>query len=210
MIHRLSQVIAGWIGKQTQNHSVPVIAYGIEIFLNAIIQLSAVLLIAYWLGQLGPSLAVLLSFVILRVVAGGKHLSTFWGCTLADVLLVNGLAWVALAGTKAPALIHGPVLALLTLSTGLAIHRYAPLITVRRPVSHLQVHGRTYSRWVVVVATAIAAACYFVEPAYSMAIILGLAAEAFSITPTGCKALDQLDRWLSSYSFSFKERRESP
>lgn len=209
MIHWLSHSIASWIGKRAPSHSVSVIAYGIELFLIAIIQLTAILLTAYWLGQLAPALLVLLSFTILRAVAGGKHLSTFWSCTFMDVVLVNGLAWAALTVSKTPWYIHGPGLVLLTVGTWLAVHRHAPLITVRRPKSHLQVHGRTYSKRIVMAAVAIAAACYFVEPTFSMAILFGLAAEGFSITPLGCKALDRLDRWLSSYALSAKERRES-
>lgn len=202
MIHRLSYSIANWLGKQAPGQSVAVIAYGVEIFLITVIQLTLILSIAAYLGLFLPAVIVLLSFSLLRIFSGGKHLSTFWSCTLTDIILINGLAWISLKVAETPLYIHGPVLLFLTLATWIAIHRYAPLITVKRPTAHLQVYGRTYSKGFVLMGTAIAAICYLWEPVCTAAIVLGMAVQGMSITPGGCKALDQFDRWLSSYSTS--------
>ena len=208
MIHRLSLSIASWLDKQAPGHSVAVMAYGIEMVLIAVIQLSLILFIAFCFGLFSLAFITLLAFTVLRIVAGGKHLSAFWSCTLTDILLINGLAWLALKSMETPWFIHVPVLGILTIITWMAVHRYAPLITVRRPASRLQTHGRTYSKGVVLVAAAVAAISYLWNPVYSAAIILGMAAQGLSITPMGCKAIDQLDCWLSSYLSFYNGRRE--
>mgnify|MGYP001229413031 CR=1 FL=1 len=208
MIHRLSYAVANWIGKQAPEHQpIPVIAYGIEIFLNMLIQLMAILFTAYWLGLFGPALTVLIAFSLLRIVSGGKHLSTFLRCTISDVILINFLAWAAVMVSGTHWVIHGPLLILLTAGTWISIHRYAPVITVKRPRSHLQVHGRRYSKGFVMAAAVIAAICYPYAPGLSATIIFGMATQGMSITPVGCKAVDQLDRWLSSISTLFNLRR---
>ena len=198
MIHRLSYSIANWLGKQAPGQSVAVIAYGVEIFLITVIQLTLILSIAAYLGLFLPAVIVLLSFSLLRIFSGGKHLSTFWSCTLTDIILINGLAWLVVKGAEIPWFIHGPVLLLLTIATWIAIHRYAPLITVQRPHSFTQIYGRIYSKGTVFVATVIAAISYLFDPVITLAVVFGMAAQALMITPGGCKALDRLDRWLSS------------
>lgn len=208
MIHRLSYSIANWLGKQTQGYSVAVLAYGIEIFLVTVIQLILILLTALLLGLFLPAVVVLLAFTLLRIFSGGKHLSAFWSCTLTDIILINFLAWLATKAISTSWYIHGPVLVILIIATWASVNRYAPLITVRRPMAHLQVHGRTYSVVFVLLAAMIAAMLYSFAPALSAAIVLGMAAQGLSITPGGCKAVDQLDRWLSSNTLKLIIRRD--
>jgi accessory gene regulator B len=201
VIHRLSYAFANWIGKHTtESQPVPVMAYGIEILLNTFIQLGAILILAYWLGHFGPALAVLMAFSLLRIVSGGKHLSTFLRCTVADVILINFLAWTAVQVAASHWSIHGPLLFLLMAGTWFSVHRYAPVINPKRPRSRLQVHGRKYSKTVVLAATILAAIFYPFSAALSAAIVLGMATQGASITPVGCKAVDRLDRRLSSIS----------
>lgn len=208
MIHRLSHSMANWLAKHApgQGHPVAVVAYGIEIFLMSVIQLLLILLVAAWLGLFVPVVAAFLAFALLRMFSGGKHLSAFWSCTLSDIVLLCGLAWLAQRITLMPWYIHGPLLAGAVIAAWFSVRRYAPLITVRRPTGHLQVHGRTYSLAFVLAATAVAAALYRFDPALTGAIVFGMAAQGLSITPVGCKAVDRLDRWLSSYSFHFNTK----
>jgi len=88
----ISQIAVGfcdWLNKINPKspEENEVIQYGMELFLDNIIKLIAILLIGIILGKGFETLIILSTFCGLRLQAGGIHAKTGWGCGLG-VLLV--------------------------------------------------------------------------------------------------------------------------
>ncbi len=81
----ISQIAVGfcdWLNKINPKspEENEVIQYGMELFLDNIIKLIAILIIGIILGKGFETLIVLSTFCGLRLQAGGIHAKTGWGC----------------------------------------------------------------------------------------------------------------------------------
>lgn len=94
MIKLLSCKIASNIGRQLQSSTeeVEVYAYGLQTFLNNVLELILLFLLAWGLGLLTPAFLVLTAFALIRVPGGGAHLKTFPRCLIAGLIVILGLA----------------------------------------------------------------------------------------------------------------------
>ncbi len=90
----LSSKIASDIGRHLGSSSdeVEVYAYGLENFLNNMLELLLLFVFASLLGLLIPAFLVLIAYGLIRVPGGGAHLKTFPRCLTCSLLLMLGLA----------------------------------------------------------------------------------------------------------------------
>lgn len=72
-----------------------VIAYGIEIVLGAVIKISTIVLLGFFLGIIYEVSIGLIAFSLLRVVSGGFHFQNFWLCYLTSVGGISIVAYLS-------------------------------------------------------------------------------------------------------------------
>ncbi len=72
---------------EEQTHSIEVMAYAIFILLNTSFIIVMSLSLGGIMGNLYSVLTALLSLLIIRMVSGGPHIRTAWGCNIVSVLL---------------------------------------------------------------------------------------------------------------------------
>lgn len=65
-----------------------IVGYGISVFLNNLLGLAGILLIAYFVGALIPTLAMAVVLLLLRPSAGGAHSRSSLNCSLFGYLIM--------------------------------------------------------------------------------------------------------------------------
>lgn len=84
-INEVSGILAEYLvqNREENGPSKGVLAFGIEIILNLIVEVAVLVLLAYLLGILKFTLMAALWSSLFRLISGGAHCSSFWRCLLA-------------------------------------------------------------------------------------------------------------------------------
>ena len=114
---------------------VEVYAYGLELFLSAVLEVLAVLVLGILLGRVFETIAFFAAFIPLRSYAGGYHAKTHLGCFF--VLLVIYALILSVLHTIPPELISHVAIFCVGLST-YPILNFAPLADANKPIGPLQ------------------------------------------------------------------------
>lgn len=72
--------------------SVAVMQYALRILLNTAVTCAAVLLAGWWAGRFTEALLALASLMLLRMLSGGAHIRSEWGCNLFSTAVCVGAA----------------------------------------------------------------------------------------------------------------------
>lgn len=188
----LAHYLANYIVREAKtNKSVEVIAYGLELVLNLLVQLMIILSIAYIFNILPTVVCVIIPAILFRVLVGGGHCSTFISCTFTSVILFTMLGYLAyiISFNLLWVFIIYLILFLLVIT-------YAPLEPrgVRPKSSTIKIK---------------IASCVFLFLVFLLCIklyehnhmitafIFGLCWQVFSITPPGAWAIRKLDNLMN-------------
>ncbi|MDK2807426.1 MAG: accessory regulator [Clostridiales bacterium] len=135
MLSRISKKIAGWCYAGTPQGDIEITAYGIEILLDTLTKLTALVILAALFGYLREMLIVLIVFSSLRYFAGGFHMHSGIGCFLS-MAFIFGVTFAVEKLALFSALVLPPyVLALLLLVAILLVFFYAPFATKNNPIT---------------------------------------------------------------------------
>ena len=200
MIKHLSLKIASHLGQhlQTSPADVEVYAYGLESFLNNVLELLLLFLLAWATNLLMPSFLVLIAFALIRVPGGGAHLSTFPRCLTASLIVMLGMAKISVM-INWPASVAFAVILILT-GLGLGITKaWVPAGTEKKRVTAAdEIKQQKQITTGTLVAGSIAALglIYSGHVQQANAMILGSLCGLFVITPWGYKLFHTLDQGI--------------
>ncbi|MGB9825097.1 MAG: accessory gene regulator ArgB-like protein [Desulfofundulus sp.] len=194
MIHNLAGRFASWLSRELQQEQkAALIAYGLELLLGALVKLVCFVALTLLLGILPQAAAVVLTSTVLRLAAGGAHCSAYYRCLVTSLTTFTVLGFVArrLASTGVP----GTGIALAAACFALiAALIWAPGDTPAKPITR-ETYRRTLKKISLLVPFLYVAVVWLVPVRDDLvaASALGLAFQAFTVTPAGYRTIEWLD-----------------
>ncbi|MDQ0286683.1 accessory gene regulator B [Desulfofundulus luciae] len=194
MIHNLAQRIASWLGKELQQEErAAVMAYGLELLLGAVVKLVCFVTIPLLLGIFPQVIAALLASVVFRLAAGGAHCTAYYRCLIGSLTTFTGLGFLArwLGEIDAPGTEMALVAAFFAVTVALI---WAPADTPAKPITR-EGHRRALKIISLLVPLCYLALVWFFPLRGDLvtASTLGLAFQAFTVTPAGYRFVEWLD-----------------
>ncbi|AGL01002.1 accessory gene regulator ArgB-like protein [Desulfoscipio gibsoniae] len=92
----LAEHICGELNNQKGGPSKAVVAYGLEIIIEALIKIIAFILVPFALGILKPFLIAYFTAGILKLSSGGYHCSAYYRCLITTLLVFSAIAFLAI------------------------------------------------------------------------------------------------------------------
>lgn len=180
MVHKLSEKIMLWgnIGNDRTSVEKQVILYGIELWLENVIKIAAILIISGFFHKFIQTCIFLCIFCGLRAFAGGFHMQTSFGCLGTMVTL-----WIA-AIVGSDYLVWNPAAMLAALAVvNLSVWLLAPVDTENNPITDAAL--RKHKKYMAGCLTAILTAAILLIKAEKMQclLLLSLLAEAITLLP---------------------------
>lgn len=104
MLNRISSELASVLLKKVDKtqYDREVYVYGLELIISTLAGVLSILVVSIMLSDIMAGLVFLLSFVPLRLFAGGYHASTYWKCFLISnvtyivLIIINNFIWKAI------------------------------------------------------------------------------------------------------------------
>lgn len=198
MIKRTSQLISEALGNELDydQGKKNIVAFGLEVIIGAIIKIVIFFALAYLLGILPASLGVVLTYVGMRWVAGGVHLSTYFRCLVVSITLIFSVAYLStVISNTLPATIIKVVILLSMLIIGL----YAPVENSQNPLTGEKYKYKIYA---IVLATVFSGLILVLNIPYEIrvSLSLGMLLAAVTITPLGSAAVKYTDIFFNKIS----------
>lgn len=194
---------ADYMGKKLSlsTDEVEIAHYGLQMLILTTLDLTAVLLVGWLVGCLTDTLAVLLVSAILRSFSGGAHSNSPIRCLLFGALVVPALGKIA---TIAVPLLSSVIL-MTIIAVGLmfslpVVWRLAPADSPAKPITSSRHRRKLHHLSIVgVLAVALLQSIMLIlqYPDLILAMEFGLLWQVFSLTPTGYRSLNHLDRMLT-------------
>ena len=212
MIKAFARRIAVTMGAQLQadRDRVEIFAYGLEIILGTLVQLTLLLLLSIIMDTFITTTICLIAFASLRYYGGGAHLSTYFGCLIIGVSLLLSLGKLATKDISLEALIATSVFALLL---GVyTILKWAPAGTEKKQIKDETTRLRQRKKALLVLTVWAVITLVLIKQeltANAFAAVLGALGSLFLITPWGYGAVKALDDILNTISRGCKRCLES-
>ena len=112
-----------------------IISYGIDLFLSSMLELVSIFIISVFVGNLKETLFFFISFIPLRIYAGGYHASTKLRCYIVS-LIIYGI--FTLIMTMVPYAYYIKVSLIGTLRSFITIYSLAPIVHNNKSVNSLE------------------------------------------------------------------------
>lgn len=179
---------------QVERDKIDIFAYGLEIILGTLVQLTLLILLSFIIGAFKTTMVCLVAFASLRYFGGGTHLSTYSGCLIVGTALLLGLGKLAMTIDVSLAALTG--ISALTLLTGIyIILRWAPAGTEKKQIKDESIRLRQRNKALFVLTVCSAVTMVLIQQeltAYAFAAVLGTLGSLFLITPWGYRAVKAL------------------
>lgn len=165
-----------------------VLSFGLTCLLLYILDILGIVLAGILVGALGATLVAALTFAAFRSTTGGAHLKGPWLCCLVSSAVLAACG--ALAVQLARAISVGQTMLFLATVAGLAavaIAKYAPVDSPAKPIPQpqkIKFKRSALCLWILWIIT-VAALLGLGKAGLAIASGLGLACQAFSLTPGG-------------------------
>ncbi|KJS17015.1 MAG: hypothetical protein VR69_06865 [Peptococcaceae bacterium BRH_c4b] len=183
---------------QVDRDKVEIFAYGLEIILGALLQLTILLLLSLFMDTFITTMICLIAFASLRYFGGGVHLNTYSGCLIVGVSLLLGLGKLATIDVSLEALTVISVLALLMGTY--TIFRWAPAGTEKKQIKDETTRLRQRKKALLVITVWSIITVVLIKQklnANAFAAVLGAFGSFILITPLGYKAFKAFDNILN-------------
>lgn len=128
--------------------------YGLELILSSLANLLVLIILSGFLGCINEMLTYILFFSTLRILAGGYHCRTHYGCTTFYSILALGMIYVSKITANNS---FNSIFALIACALSVVfVYRYAPLDTNNKPLNRNQkIKFKKISRQVVLIEIAV-------------------------------------------------------
>lgn len=143
LIYKTSNVCAKFLSTKVPNDKFPTVqdqiqvySYGFQAIIGALVKGFLLVTISYLLGILTPAITLTLTFVGLRVIAGGYHMTTYSRCMVVSLVMFLVSALIAQYTYQYWTVIE--LLTLLTFSVLAGIYiaiRYIPRVVPTKPIT---------------------------------------------------------------------------
>lgn len=183
---------------QVDRDRVEVYAYGLEIILGALVQLTLLILLSLVMDVFITTMVCMIAFASLRYFGGGVHLSTYSGCLTVSVALLLALGKLATIDISFEALTVISILALL-MGTFIII-RWVPAGTDKKQIKDEATRLRQRKKALMILITWFVITLLLItqkSTANAFAVALGTLGSLFLITPWGYSAAKALDNILN-------------
>jgi len=101
-IYSISNYLAKGLASKITNNKydsvedqIEVLTYGFMVYVGMFIKITLLVLLAWILGVLASSLALMITFSSLRIIGGGYHFTTFGKCMIVSLFIFIGSAFTA-------------------------------------------------------------------------------------------------------------------
>lgn len=200
MITRISQLFAkrlaiasGYVEEED------FLRYGFELLIGYFIKVVILLTIALSLHITMQTISLVLAFVTLRIVSGGRHLSTYLSCLLFSLGLFILLAMVA---ANPPQILINHLLLVLHMSfiLGIISISWQPKrnnYTISKSKSYLPYLVLTFWYFILMIGL-----FFEMEPTLIFSSLFGLMLQYTSLTPIGVKIIEKINQLLVERRFS--------
>lgn len=139
MLHQISKKIANWCYIGTGSGDPEITAYGIELLLDTLSKLIALLLFAAFLGSFLDMLIILFVFSSLRYFAGGFHMQSNIGCFLSMVFISGSSLTIQKLAVFYQSQLPEVILIAVLLGLVALVFFYAPAATRKHPLKDRQI-----------------------------------------------------------------------
>lgn len=123
-----------------------IISYGIDLFISSLVELISIFVISIFVGNLKETLFFFISFIPLRIYAGGYHANTKIRCYIVS-LVVYGMFTLLMKMVPESYYVH--VLSLASFLSFVIICSYAPIVHNNKSVNIQE--RKTYRKFSIVV-----------------------------------------------------------
>ncbi len=200
MIKGLAQRIAITMGAQLQvdRNRVEIFAYGLEIILGALVQLTLLILLSLIMDVFITTMICMIAFASLRYFGGGVHLNTYYGCLTVSVFLLMALGKLATIDISLEALTVISTLALL-MGTFIII-RWVPAGTEKKQIKDEATRLWQRKKALLILIMWSVITLFLItqkSTANAFAAVLGALGSLVLITPWGYRAAKALDNILN-------------
>lgn len=199
MLKNLALNMAKNLGDILESHqNVGIYAYALEILLMVILNLTLVILAAFYLEIAPTTLSFLAVFIPFRGLGGGVHLSTFPRCIVIGSSLMLGSAYLAATVNLKPYQLE-LLLVLALLFVLICTIKWVPASAKKNSVNRCQPVKR--QKLNMLIASFIWTSCvgnliYFHFNALAFAMVLGAIVSTVLISPLGFGLMGFIDRML--------------
>ncbi len=177
-----------------------VISYGLSVLISNLFGLVVVLFVAYLIGSLVPTLAMVVALLMMRPNAGGAHCSSSFNCNLFGFvfmpLLGYGAAWLVKCP---PAVIYMYFTAAVLLLFG-GILLNAPYFTQVKPRAESRRQSLKYRSLIIAsILSAISLVALTLHKSnWGVGIATGLLFQGIMLLPPGIRGIQLLDGLLNN------------
>jgi len=199
MINKFAHKIAVTMGAQLQvdRDKVDVFAYGLEIILGALVQLTLLIWLSLIMDVFTTTMICMVAFASLRCFGGGIHLSTYSGCLIVGITMLLALGKLATIAVGIETLV---VISIATLLMGIfTTFKWVPAGTAKKQIKDRTIRLRQRKKtfltlivWSIIILLLITQQ----STAHAFAAVLGAFSSLFLITPWGYGAVQALENIL--------------
>lgn len=176
---------------------VDILAYGLEIIIGSLINLILIFILAFWLDTLWTTAFCLISYITFRRLCGGVHLETWTRCLCTGVFLMVGLGWLA-GYTVSWAMLYS-LSGLAFITGGYAVYKWVPA-PGRKTIRDTDTISKQKLKALQVLlfwAVADIILSFLGYRHLALALVYGILASSFLITPWGYWVMQTLDNILN-------------
>lgn len=181
MEHYLASKITGWCIKRNAiaAEQGEVVTYGIELFLNTVLKVIALLFIGLITGLFGEVVISLGCFALLRTKAGGIHMKTSLGCFLS----MFGICAAAILGSRFITSLPFWILVGCSMFVMAVIALFAPYFTQNNPITDKKLIKKKKGMALIIAAALLAAVWLLPDLRIKLLILIPVLIETISIFP---------------------------
>lgn len=201
-VRKLAFVMSSYLARELKNPaSQPVLDYGLQVIIGALFKVTTILLTAWVLGILVPTLWVMTSAAVLRLLSGGPHCSSYERCLLSTLLIFLPLGWLSSILSQYISVSFqmllwssAAIILFLIMSVWAPGEHEERILTPRRKEL-----SKTLSSMLIAILWCAAITTMYLGVASQVwfSVLLGLMWQSFSITPLGYLTINKLDSLLS-------------
>ncbi|GAB7388368.1 hypothetical protein BSNK01_22050 [Bacillaceae bacterium] len=200
MFHGIAVKLAAFIMKHGEaNVNESKVRYGIEVFLTTVFNLLLVFALASYFAIVPETGFLLVSYMFMRFLSGGLHLSKYYRCVVAGLLFLLGGAWLA---ELVQASLSLPFVVLLVVATAAAAYfacwKYAPAIYhYRRFTEEKKARLKKYAlRYVLAWGVSSCAFAFVLPLHFIFASALGILLQTWMILPQSFALVQKLEKLI--------------
>lgn len=185
------------------------IRFGLESLLDFIINLGAIIGVAWWMGITSYVLAVLVPSSLLRLVSGGAHCSTFLRCLVLSLAIMIGFGQLAAKIMISQSLLYA-LIVFLAASGVYTIHNWVPADTPAKPIVSTRkraMYRKISYIYMAIWTVAMSGLTSWGESVSGVAFasIGGVGWQIFSITPAGYHFVAIMEKLVDKTIVLFKQ-----